>query len=245
MTYAFATLSEKGGRHTNQDYSGSLILNGMGCWAIADGLGGHRGGEIASRLAVEQIIDSFARFPGDSPMALMTHLQSAQNAIISWQEKDRSVHAMCTTILVLITGPGKAIWAHIGDSRLYHFRNGHIRFQTKDHSVPQILVETGHIHTKDIRFHEDRNRLVRVLGKADSFRPVIEQSPHYIQPGDSFLLCTDGFWEHVMEFEMSADRIESASPEEWLHRMKDRILKRAGNYHDNYSAVAIFVTGRR
>ena len=112
-------------------------------------------------------------------------------------------------------------------------------FQTKDHSVPQVLVSAGDIRPEDIRGHEDRNRLLRSLGNQDDFRPVIFENPFQVRSGDAFLLCTDGFWEYILENEMEELLSNSDSTAQWLQLMKKLLLSRAPKNQDNYTAIGI------
>ena len=174
--------------------------------------------------------------------AMKRRLEFAQDAIVKKQEEDHMLASMRTTIVLLVTDFQSAMWAHIGDSRLYHFRSGRIIFQTKDHSVPQAMADAGDITHESIRFHEDRNRLLRSLGKESDLRPVIQKAPVPLHKGDAFLLCTDGFWEYVTETEMEVDLVKSDKPEQWLQNMEKRIINRADDNNDNYSATAVFFT---
>ena len=241
MRFMTASISKTGGRKENQDYCHYSMKDQTFCWVLADGLGGHRGGEIASRLAVDKILESFEANPEISSSALKKHLETAQAALIMRQEEEPMLFSMRTTVVVCIADLQSAIWAHIGDSRLYFFRSGRIIFQTKDHGVPQAMANAGDITPEEIRLHEDRNRLLRALGKEGDLRPVIQKEPCPLQNGDKFLLCTDGFWEYVTETEMEVDLAKSNNSDEWLQKMELRIQERAKEGHDNYSAIAVFV----
>ncbi len=254
MTIKTVALSDVGGRRNNQDAfdyvePGTLDASGAGCWAIADGLGGHGGGEEASRLAVHAALEAFKEKPMLAPDTLARCIHRAQRAIHDRRSSDERLQHMRTTLVVLIVEEGHAIWAHIGDSRLYHFRTDPdtktIRLRrTKDHSVPQVLAEAGEITQMEIRDHEDRNRLLQSLGGDEELRPSIEPRPIPIHTGDAFLLCTDGFWEYLSDLEMYVELVKAQLPDDWLRnlmlRFEDKTVER--NDHDNYSAIAIFAT---
>jgi len=236
-----------GGRPYNEDYANYLLLSDYSCWVLADGLGGHGGGEMAAQLAVETVLDTFARQPGMSTEHLGTYLSAANSAVINAQSKDPRLANMRTTLTLLISDYQSAVWAHIGDTRLYYFHQGLLegnRPATKDHSVPQAMADAGDIAQKDIRFHEDRNRLLRAMGNPSDFRPAIT-TPIALNAGDSLLLCTDGFWEYVTEPEMTLELRQSSGAEKWLAAMKERLelkiadKKITGN--DNYSAIAVMI----
>lgn len=148
---------------------------------------------------------------------------------------------MRSTATVLLLDDTKAWWAHVGDTRLFHFANGRIVHRTKDHSVPQAMVDAGDIGYDDIRHHEDRNRLTRTLGNGGKARGTILEHPVEIRAGDAFLLCTDGFWEFVTEAEMEATLSKADTPENWLAQMERFLLRKAPADHDNYTATAILV----
>jgi len=245
ITFSTAILTEKHQRRQNEDYADYLWLEGCGCWVVADGLGGHAGGEVASKLAVETIISSFTSHREFSVAAITGYLEGAQAALEQRQEEEPRLSEMRTTIVLLVAGAEGARWAHVGDSRLYHFRQGRIISQTKDHSVPQSLANAGEIKAEDIRFHEDRHRLLRALGQEGDLRPAILKERQPLELGDAFLLCTDGFWEMVLETEMAADLGRAATPEGWLQSMQARILARSAQdtnrQHDNFTAMAVFV----
>ncbi len=240
MKYTTAMVSNIGGRSQNQDYCAFREKSPFTCWVVADGLGGHKGGEVASCIATETILDEFEKNPEISAEALVRYIKYAQDSIISKQEEEPKLFSMRTTVVILIADSKNAIWSHIGDSRLYHFSNGQIIFQTKDHSVPQAMFDAGDITYNEIRHHEDRNRLLRSLGHEGNLRPAVEKIVHPVRSGDAFLLCTDGFWEYVTEIEMVADLVKSGSPDEWLYWMASRITARAEEKCDNYTAIAVF-----
>ena len=241
MKLFHASLSKAGGREENEDCIGIRLLPGdAGCWVVADGLGGHAEGATASRLAVDTLIESFATDPKITRHSLLNGLECAHQDILKHQSATSSDNSMRTAITVLISDGLIAHWAHVGDVRLYVFRDGEVFFQTKDHSVPQALVNAGEIGIDAIRGHEDRNRLLRSLGSPENHQPSVLENPFVILRGDIFLLCTDGFWEYVNELEMLLEWCKSLNLRDWLERMELRILQRAPQGHDNYSAIALF-----
>ncbi len=240
MTFDFHILSEVGGRPENQDCVGVRQTGGFDCWAIADGLGGHRGGAEAARLAVDTILRAFSDAPACHPDAVRAWLEAADAAISEQQRATPALRSMRSTVVVLAAGRGEAVWGHVGDSRLYYFHSGRLTAQTSDHSVPQALADTGEITRAEIRFHEDRARLLRSLGARQALRPSIPDA-RPIAGGDAFLLCTDGFWEYVAEDCMQRDLRESRDASDWLERMRRAVLDAATADHDNYSAIAVLV----
>ena len=242
MRFTTAAISSPGGRPYNEDaWSSEQVDANAGCWVVADGLGGHGGGEVASRIAVEQVLAAFRRDATLAPETLQGYLEAAQTAILNGQKTARRLSGMRTTIVILLSDFHAALWSHVGDSRLYHFRAGRVSSQTRDHSVPQALVDAGLIPPEAVRSHEDRNRLLRSLGNVDNLQPTIAEQPLMLEEKDAFLLCTDGFWEYVLETEMETDLAKAQEPEGWLGRMEARLQGRALAWHDNYSAVAVLV----
>ena len=181
--------TNRGGRDHNED---SLRASAeQGIFVLADGLGGHRCGEVASQAAVDAILAG-----------------------------------------------STAVWAHIGDSRLYRFSNGELAGVTADHSVTYRKFLGGEISYMDVYHDDDRSRLLRVLGK-EPCRPEAGQAA--VSPGDAFLLCSDGFWEFVYNEEIQADLCRARTPEEWAEGMLLRHIRRTPPGSDNFSLITVFV----
>jgi len=240
MSFMTEAVSRIGGRELNEDSYGFLEMNHTACWVVADGLGGHRGGETASKVAVDAALASFREAPEFSAASVQRHLEAAQQAILQAQKKEPSLSTMRTTIVMLLTDSVRVLWAHVGDSRLYCLENGHIDFCTKDHSVVQAMVSAGELPASRIRHHEDRNRLLRCLGNSEAdFRPTILSEARTLHRGTAFLLCTDGFWENVTEPEIEIDFAKADGTRDWLALMEDRLLERSTESSDNYTAIAV------
>lgn len=241
--FTAAHISNRGGRGYNEDHTLSAVANDTACWVVADGLGGHGGGADASRIACEAAVRSFLADPSLSPDAVRAHIEAAHQAVLQQQVAQPALARMRTTIVMLIANATHAVWGHVGDSRLYHLRGGKIISQTKDHSVPQNLVDAGEITIFDIRHHEDRARLLRSLGEEQTARSTVVAQPIPLAQGDAFLLCTDGLWDYVYELEMELDFAKAKHPEEWLAHMETRLQERVDGTHDNYTAVAVIGDG--
>lgn len=241
MKFQTASLTRQGGRDYNEDDCGYELAGDTGCWIVADGLGGHGGGDVASKVCVEEFLSTFRQDPSCTSQMLQNGFNAAQSTILEKQQEQSALSSMRTTAVTIISDGHSVLWGHIGDTRLYHFRKGSLRFQTKDHSVPQAMVAAGDIRQEDIRYHEDRNRLIRSLGHNDRLDPSIEKQPVPLDEGDAFLLCTDGFWEYVLEAEMAVDLAKSTGPQQWLAIMEERLLQRTTDDNDNYTALALFV----
>ena len=239
MKFDTATLSQTGGRRSNQDSFGFEANQAAGCWVVADGLGGHAGGETASRMAVDEVLAAFRQKPDVSPSFIENCLQTAHQAIQLKAAAAYELASMRTTLVVLTCTGNSAVWGHVGDSRLYWFRRGKIVHQTKDHSVPQMLVDAGKLDPLKLRGHEDQNRLTRALGQTGSLKTSVLSEPIDLQPGDAALLCSDGIWTYVLEPELEADWEKAASATEYLALLERRVLERAESEHDNYTAIAV------
>jgi len=192
MKFVTYTLSEIGGRTKNEDAFGERVLDtGEACWVVADGLGGHGGGDIAAQTAVHGFLKSFTANPIPLIDTLHQHIEAAHQAIVEHRisTMDACLTKMRTTLVALVTDGHYALWVHVGYSRLYVLRDDTIVKITRDHSVTQALVNTGEILPADIRYHQDRNRLLRDLGGDAPIRPEISPNLWILCPGDRFLLC--------------------------------------------------------
>jgi serine/threonine protein phosphatase PrpC len=237
-------LSKPGGRAINEDAYG-VWSNASACFCvISDGAGGHLGGEVASQLAVKQVLEWFYRTPDTGAEALAAALKSANDAIVDEQRRSSEFSDMRATILVLgvDTAHATARWGHIGDTRLYCFRRQRIIAQTRDHSVVQSMVDAGYLEPQNLRTSPNRNALLAALGDAETFEPSIETTQFPVRHGDIFLLCTDGFWEYIDEAQMEQSLVLAQSPEAWLRHLEAQMLKHVRADRDNYSALVVSCT---
>lgn len=237
MTIKTASLSNSGGRSINDDTVRIAEHDGNVCVFVGDGLGGYAGGQQASQTAAEALLKAGHRGSLLLEEQLSKAADAANQAVCRLQQTSQG--KMKTTIVFLTIEDGRAKWMHVGDSRLYHFQNGHLASQTMDHSVSQVAVLMGEIPPREIRFHEDRNRVLRALG-GDNAKPDISPTMMLTRGQDAFLLCTDGFWEYVYEEEMEQLLQNAKEPGKWLAEMEKLIHQRAPENNDNYTAAAVF-----
>lgn len=233
-----AEYTHPGGRKRNEDAYRCEILSDTKAYAVVcDGVGGHADGSKAAHVAVKHLSD--ARYSDLLPTGEQI-LRWMRNANKEMEVLRGDVLRMKTTAVFLAVQDAKAIWAHIGDSRLYHFHNGDLVDYTKDHSVPQIQVIAGEITREQIPFSPDRNRVLRVLGNEELNPEITEQKQ--LQPGmHAFLLCTDGFWEYLQDSEIWLDLRKSRTPDQWLMYLRARGDERKQGISDNNTAVAMFI----
>lgn len=237
MRIKTACLTDRGGRTVNDD-TVCVRQEGDCAWAfVGDGLGGYAGGQQASKAAADAVLAASHRGSLLTDAQLTGAAQQANQAVLAVQRKRQG--KMKTTLVFLAIEDGRARWMHVGDSRLYHFRSGHLQEQTMDHSVSQMAVLMGEITPQEIRFHEDRNRVLRALG-GDNAKPELSHTIMLTGGEDVFLLCTDGFWEYVYENEMEDTLRVSQTPQEWLERMKRLLQERVPEDNDNFTAAAVF-----
>lgn len=224
------------GKRENNEDAVSLVPVDCGILAVvADGLGGHCNGEVASHQAVETLNKQLNNTAPDEG-TLIDAIQEASQIIHTKQIPGSPMH---TTIAALWIYNDLAIAANVGDTRIYQFRNGKIIFQSLDHSVAQMAVLVGQISAKDIRSSKNRNRLIRVLGTAEE--PKVDCVTLSVEPGDRFLICSDGFWEPISEAQMQQMILESLSAEEWLGLMRQAVDSAGDPLQDNHSAIVCII----
>lgn len=231
-----------GNRKINEDSYGIVNANDTACYVVADGLGGHGKGEVAARLAVDAFKMVFSRVNGSLENMFNNAFQTAQNAIITEQNALSNTGQMKTTVCALAIRNGEVMWAHIGDSRVYAFSHGKVKKRTFDHSVPQMLVASKEIKESEIRFHPDRNRLLKALGEEGEILQKVEISKkRKLKEFQAFLLCSDGFWELVTEKEMERLLAESNTVEKWVKKMVKVAKKNKTDDMDNCTAIGVWV----
>ena len=237
-----AMLTNPGGRDNNEDFIKISLHNDDKCFVVCDGLGGHECGEIASKLVADTICDYFEK-NGNSSDFLSKAINLAQEELLKLQKEKNMTNAMKTTVVVLVVSDEQVKWAHIGDSRLYHIYSSGTKYErTRDHSLVQVLLDMGEITEKELRNHNDRNKLLRVMGaewgkKSFELSGVLE-----IESGHGFALMTDGFWEYVTEDEMMNLYNTTENAEQWLKEMEKIVVSKADmSTTDNYSAICVKV----
>jgi serine/threonine protein phosphatase PrpC len=239
MQIEISTLTNTGGRATNEDAAGFWSDAGHCYCVVSDGAGGHGGGDVAARLAVTTVLEVFQRRPECSQGAIAAALDAANEAVIVRAASDERLARMRATAVVLCCDAvhRTAAWGHIGDSRLYYFRNRRIAQQTRDHSVVQSMVDAGYIHPDALRAAPHRSQLFAALGEREEFAPALAHAE--IGVGDAFLLCTDGVWEHVIEPEFERMLADATTAADWLSRIESKLLTQSRERLDNFSALAV------
>jgi serine/threonine protein phosphatase PrpC len=234
--------TNKGGRDNNEDFCCYKILDNTGVFVLADGLGGHNCGEVASKLAAEFILNEADKYQNYCEENLIEMMNDANSIIIRKQQENETHRDMRTTVVAGFIDNDTFSYFNVGDSRLYYFKKGCLYTQSRDHSVSQIAVTMGDITQEQVRFHDDRNKLLKVLGNDENLNIRKIDEAVSIESGDAFLLCSDGFWEYVYEVEMEADLIKSDSPKDWIEYMIKRLLLRVTGNNDNFTAIAGFIS---
>ena len=241
MKTYYKGITEKGDRANNEDHIAMFENGSDRCFVLCDGLGAHGKGDQASLIACRAFGKVFNRTREFYPRSFFQEaIEQANRDILAAQQIEAFGGGMRTTLVALLVCKNHYTWCHIGDSRLYFFQNNNLICRTMDHSVPQMLANSGTIKEKDIRFHPDRNRLLRALGNDED--PIrYEVSPPYkISDRQAFLLCSDGFWEYIDEKQMKKLLQKSKTADEWLDRMQAVVLENGkGKNMDNYSAIVV------
>ena len=197
MRFSIFQQSRKGTRESNQDRTGYAYTRDALLMVVADGMGGHLHGEVASQIAVQLLTEAFRREAKPKLADPFTFLQKsiidAHFALGDYAKARRLLESPRTTCVACVVQDSTAYWAHAGDSRLYHVREGRIVAQTRDHSRVQMLVDQGRVREEAVAAHPDRNKIFNCIGA--TALPQVELSrPTLLREDDTLILCTDGWW---------------------------------------------------
>jgi len=228
-------------RKNNEDAYG--IYPDLSLFIVADGLGGHAGGEVASRLAVETIKDGLVstesyRSSAEITERIIEAIKGANNRIIQRASMMYDLKGMGTTVVVVKLEEDNAMIAHVGDSRMYLIRKNKITQITKDHTVVEEYIRLGLLTLQEALYHPNRHMLSRALGV--SYDIDVDVADIQIAEGDIIILCTDGLTNMLSEKEiLSAITELMPSPE----KITDRLITLANNHGgiDNITVITICV----
>lgn len=241
MQFSIYQESRRGARKSNQDRTAYCYSRNALLMLVADGMGGHLHGEAAAEIAMQFITGTFRREAkpalADPAQFLRRAIIGAHHAIIEHADAGRLTEAPLTTCVACVVQDNAACWAHAGDSRLYHFRDGRILAQTKDHSRVQQLIDQGRIREEAFAAHPERNLILNCLG-ADRPPQVELAQKTRLHAGDTLMLCSDGLWGplsgRIICSALQRSGIMQAVPE-----LLDEAERRAGRECDNLSVIGV------
>jgi PPM family protein phosphatase len=238
IAVSWGSATERGPRRNNQD----AFLAEPPVFVVADGMGGHAGGELASAIVVETFRGLVGH--GDVPPAAVSELiWQANETILRRADSEPGLRGMGTTLvgLVMVNDGHADYWlvANIGDSRLYRFAGGELRQLTVDHSFVQELVDAGRIHADEARVHPQRNIVTRVLGSLQP--PEAEYWLFAPEPGERYLLCSDGICGELDEVDIARLMGGITDPGLTASALVGEALRGGGT--DNATAIVVDVWG--
>jgi serine/threonine protein phosphatase PrpC len=232
------------GRVREQNEDNFVIVPEAGLVVVADGMGGHLAGEVASKLAVDGIahyvVDSFAQAKPDAgrpeTKVLSEAIQQANRSIYEMARREPEYSGMGSTVVAVIFHGDRLCVGHVGDSRLYRFRNGILEQLTQDHSVVQELVSRGLATAEEARLTVSKNLVTRALGVDPEVLPDINELP--LEDNDIYLLCSDGLNDVLADGDIEMMLIEHGRQlETAAHHMVDTANARGGP--DNISVILV------
>lgn len=236
LTYDYSAYSSVGRRRNNEDSYSVTEKTDELLAVVGDGLGGVSGGEIAS----SKLIESAKEHIEDTDLDADDLDDAIAEMNLDIFNLGKYGEGPKTTLALLWIKGAVAYAANVGDSRIYQLRGRDIVFQSTDHSVPQLAVQLGEIRPEDIRTHKDRNKITRCMGMEQFVSPDISKLE--VEPGDRFILCSDGFWEPVLEYEMISTAADDPEACVWLERMKKIATAKE---QDNHTAIVVVARENR
>jgi PPM family protein phosphatase len=239
MRFAVYQISRKGGRDKNEDRMGYCYTRDAGLFALADGMGGHPEGEVASQMALQALA---ARFQREAKPRLGEPLRFLHDAIVAGHHQllryatERALmDTPRTTIVACVLQGNAAYWAHCGDSRLYLVRGDKLVARTRDHSYSELQDTLSQVVPIGERLN--RNVLFTCLGSPG--RPVIDTAgPLVLQPGDRVMLCSDGLWGTLSDQDIT-EVVAGLPIAEAVPELVERALRTAGPRSDNVTVLAV------
>ena len=239
MRFSVYQVSRKGGRDKNEDRMGYCYTRDAGLFALADGMGGHPEGEVASQFALQTLSALFQR---EAKPRLAEPLRFLHDAIIAGHHQllryatERALlDTPRTTVVACLLQGNAAYWAHCGDSRLYLVRGDKLVARTRDHSYSELQETLSQVVPMSDRVN--RNVLFTCLGSPG--KPVVDTAgPLIVHPGDRVMLCSDGLWgsvsDDIITEVLARNPISEAVPE-----LVERALRAAGERSDNVTVLAV------
>jgi len=232
-------VSRKGGREKNEDRMGYCYTRDSGLFALADGMGGHPEGEVASQLALQTLAALFQR---DAKSTLADPLRFLHEAIIAghhqllrYATQKALIDTPRTTVVACVLQGNAAYWAHCGDSRLYMVRGDKLVARTRDHSYSELQDTLSQVVPMGERFN--RNVLFTCLGSPG--KPVVDTvGPLLMQRGDRLLLCSDGLWGSVSDAEIT-EQLANHTISDAVPELVEQALRNGGPKSDNVSVLAM------
>jgi len=228
-----ATLRTDIGKVRRQNEDAAWFDEKKGVFAVADGMGGHLAGEVASGMAIDAV-QKMAQHHEIASVAVMREaVSSAHEAIIRHAQENPACAGMGTTLSVMWRGGHYMYIAHVGDSRIYRYRDGELEQITQDHSLVEELVRAHIITREQARTHPRRNIITRALGTQGENLPDLLAAD--IKPGDLWLLCTDGLSGMISDAEIARVLSSGATLEMMAGSLIEKALDAGGR--DNVTLV--------
>ena len=239
MRFSVYQISRKGGREKNEDRMGYCYTRDSGLFALADGMGGHPEGEVASQLALQTLAAMYQR---DAKPVLKDPLRFLHDAVIAghhqlirYATEKALIDTPRTTVVACVLQGNAAYWAHCGDSRLYLVRGDKLVARTRDHSYSELQETMSQVVPMGDRFN--RNVLFTCLGSPS--KPVVDTvGPLILHKGDRLLLCSDGLWgslsDDIITAQLASHAISDAVPE-----LVEQALRAGGAKSDNVTVLSV------
>lgn len=239
MRFSVYQVSRKGGREKNEDRMGYCYTRDSGLFALADGMGGHPEGEVASQLALQTLAAMFQREAkpvlADPLRFLQESIVAGHHQLLRYATERALMDTPRTTVVACVLQGNSAYWAHCGDSRLYLVRGDKLIARTRDHSYSELQETLSHVVPMGERFN--RNVLFTCLGSPG--KPVVDTTgPLLMQPGDRVLLCSDGLWGAVTDAEIT-EQLATRPISDAVPELVERALRTAGAKSDNVTIIAV------
>lgn len=223
-------------REVNQDYvfvSDRPLGNAPNLLVVADGMGGHRAGDYASRYAVESLTEALAASTQTDPQAMITGaVRAANHKLVEASRQDARLEGMGTTLVAAMVADQTLYFANVGDSRLYLLDDG-IRQLSRDHSFVQEMVRLGGLDAEEAKHHPDKNIITRAVGVKEDLE--IDFFEYRLKKGDRILMCTDGLSNMLEDSEMLRIVKSSRDLVEAVERLVERANENGGQ--DNIGVI--------
>lgn len=237
MKTNYFTISEKGKRPYNEDYPFSDDESEL--FLVCDGVGGSNKGEVASRKACEFLSQYLSLNPDYSFTGLEKALVHCESRFDDYTSQNPDAKGMATTLTLLKLFQDKAVIGHIGDSRVYHIRNGEIIFQTTDHSFVNELVASGFLTNEEAKTHPKRNQITRAIQGSENNTYIDINEIDSVEIDDYFMLCSDGILEGIDDEFIQNNFTQNNS----LDRLQELILQNCKEKSsDNFTAIVIKIS---